>query len=121
MLNKPKYTLFKNGRYALNGLIEVSKNESSFKLQLVVFVVFGSISWLLPIDFVYSFILFSVLFVPIMAELTNSAIERVVDMVTKDYHVLAMNAKDAGSALVLISLIFAGFVWLGVLYINFIR
>ncbi len=121
MLNKPKYTLFNNAKYALSGLIEVSKNESSFKLQLVVFVVFGSISWFLPIDFLYSFILFIVLFVPIMAELTNSAIERVVDMVTKDYHVLAMNAKDAGSALVLISLIFTASVWLGILYINFLK
>ena len=109
--NKPKYTLFKNGQYALNGLIEVTKNESSFKLQLLAFVTLQAVLFFLEIELFYKAIMGLVLFVPIMAELINSAVERVVDLVTSDYAVLAKYAKDAGSALVLISLIFTSLVW----------
>ncbi len=55
--------------------------------------------------FSYSSILFFSLFIPISAEFINSAIERVVDLVTNGYHLLAKQAKDTGATLVLVSLI----------------
>lgn len=110
-LNKPKYTLFKNTRYALNGLIEVTQNEPSFRLQIVLFFCGMIIAYLLPIQFHYKAILATSLFIPIMAEITNSAIERAVDLVTKDHHELAKRAKDAGAALVFVSLVMLAFIW----------
>jgi diacylglycerol kinase (ATP) len=118
-LNKPKYTLWNNARYAINGLIEVIRNESSFKLQLLVFILMSTAAWLLPISTGYKMILNISLFIPIMAELANSSIERVVDLVTLEYHELAKRAKDAGAALVFISLIVTGAVWLSVLLLAF--
>ena len=119
MHNKPKYTLFKNTTYALAGLADVTKHESSFKLQLLLFVVAGVTAWLLPIDIVYKFVLNISLFLPIMAELANSAVERVVDLVTKEYHILAKQAKDAGAALVFVSLVTTGAIWLATLALAF--
>jgi diacylglycerol kinase (ATP) len=81
-LNKPRYTLFKNTRYALNGLLEVTKNEKSFRLQLLLFVVGTIVAWSLPILFLYKAILSVSLFIPLIAEVINSAIERTVDLVT---------------------------------------
>ena len=118
-LNKPKYTLFKNTTYALAGLADITKNESSFKLQIVLFVIMNAVAWFLPIAFHLKVILSLSLFIPIMAEVTNSAIERIVDLVTLEYHELAKRAKDAGAALVLISLVLTGAIWLSVLYIGF--
>ena len=118
-LNKPKYSLFKNGRYALEGFIDITKNESSFKLQLLLFVVMSVVAWMLPISFGYASILFISLFIPIMAEVVNSSIERVVDLITSDYHILAKQAKDAGATFVLLSLIFTGFIWLATLVVAF--
>lgn len=46
------------------------------------------------------------------AELMNTAIERAVDLVTKDQHVLAKQAKDAGSAAVAVTAVAAGVAWL---------
>ncbi len=114
-LNKPKHSLFKNGMYAVEGLIDITKNETSFKWQLVMFVIFGTIAWLLPISFSYSSILFLSLFIPILAEVANSSIERVVDLVTKEYHVLAKQAKDVGATLVLLSLVLTLGIWVTVL------
>lgn len=119
MHNKPKYTLFKNTTYALAGLVDVTKHESSFKLQLLLFAVMSVVAWALPIEIVYKFILNISLFIPILAELANSAVERVVDLVTKEYHILAKQAKDAGAALVFVSLVTTGAIWIGTFLLAF--
>jgi len=118
-LNKPEYTLFKNTRYALNGLVEVTKNEKSFRLQILLFVVGMAVAWSLPIEFVYKAILAVSLFVPLIAEIINSAVERTVDLVTFDHHELAKRAKDAGAALVFLSLGMLTFIWGLTLYAAF--
>ncbi len=116
-LNKPKHNLFRNGMYAVEGFIDIVKNETSFKWQMLMFAVLGTVTWLLPISFGYASILFLSLFIPILAEVTNSAIERVVDLVTSDYHILAKQAKDAGATLVLLSLIVMVLIWSAVLLV----
>ena len=118
-LKKPKYTLWNNAGYAINGLIEVARHETSFKLQLLLFLVMNVIAWSLPIPFMYAAALSVSLLIPIMAELANSAVERVVDLVTHEYHELAKRAKDAGAALVFVSLIFTGGLWVAILAVAF--
>lgn len=120
-LNKPKYTLIKNTKYALDGFIDITKNESSFKLQLLLFVVMNIVAWNLSLAFHMKAILSLTLFIPIMAEVANSAIERVVDLVTLQYHELAKRAKDAGATLVFLSLILTGAIWIVILYIGFVQ
>lgn len=118
-LNKPKHSLFRNGMYAIEGLIDITKHETSFKWQLLLFFVMSIVVWFLPISFGYASILFLSLFIPVMAEVANSSIERVVDLVTTDYHILAKRAKDAGASLVLLSLILTAGVWITVLLVAF--
>jgi len=118
-LNKPKHNLFRNGMYAVEGFIDIVKNETSFKWQLLMLFILGIVAWVLPISFAYSSILFLSLFIPILAEVANSALERVVDLVTQDYHILAKQAKDAGATLVLLSLIVMAMIWMSVLLIAF--
>jgi len=55
----------------------------------------------------------------IIAEITNSAIERAVDLVTLEYNERAKKAKDAGAAIVLVSVIFTFLVWVAVLMSEF--
>jgi len=117
-LNKPKYTLFKNTTYALSGFKDIILNESSFKLQIIAFVFFSIVAFILPIEIHFKIILSLSLFIPIFAEITNSAIERVVDLVTLEYHELAKRAKDVGATLVFVSIIFTILVWVSVLYIG---
>jgi diacylglycerol kinase (ATP) len=118
-LNKPKHSLFRNGKYAVEGFIDITKNETSFKWQLLMLSVMGIVAWNLPISFGYSSILFISLFIPVLAEVANSSIERIVDLVTSDYHLLAKQAKDAGATLVLLSLIVTTLIWLSVLVLAF--
>ncbi|MDD2789240.1 MAG: diacylglycerol kinase [Sulfurimonas sp.] len=118
-LNKPKHSLFRNGKYALEGFIDIVKNETSFKWQLLMLFVMGIVAWNLPLSFAHSSILFLSLFIPILAEVANSAIERVVDLVTTEYHILAKQAKDVGATMVLLSLIVTALIWISVLLVAF--
>ena len=118
-LNKPKHNLFRNGVYALEGFVDIVKNETSFKWQLLMLFVMGIVAWSLPVSFTVSSILFISLFIPILAEVINSAIERVVDLVTQDYHILAKQAKDVGATIVLLSLIVTLLIWLATLAVAF--
>ena len=118
-LNKPKHSLFRNGIYALEGFVDIVKNETSFKWQLLMLFVMGILAWNLPVSFSQSSILFLSLFIPVLAEVANSAIERVVDLVTSDYHILAKQAKDVGATMVLLSLIVMILVWIFVLLVAF--
>ncbi|MDH5631321.1 MAG: diacylglycerol kinase, partial [Gammaproteobacteria bacterium] len=51
----------------------------------------------------------------ILAELVNSAIEAVVDRISDEHHELSGRAKDIGSAMVMVSLVFLAVVWLVIL------
>jgi diacylglycerol kinase (ATP) len=52
--------------------------------------------------------------VPIV-ELFNSAVENVVDLVTKEFHPLAKNAKDIGATAVLFSVVLHITCWIVIL------
>jgi len=119
MLNKPKYTLFKNTSYALSGLLEVFKNEKSFRLQFLLFVILTLVLWWLPFSLVAKSVLQIISFLPLLSEIINSSIERVVDLVTTEYNELAKHAKDAGAALVFVSFLIEFIVWCLTLYISF--
>ncbi len=104
MNNKPKYNLFKNTQYALDGLIYAFKTENSFKLELLAGVFIIPAIFLLDIEMVYKLILICTAFLILIVELLNSAIENVVDLVTQDIHPLAKSAKDIGATAVMFSI-----------------
>lgn len=113
--NKPKYHLFKNTQYALDGLTHALKTETSFRLELVcaVFIIAG----IIYIDTTLNnklILLVSGILV-LIVELINSAVENVVDLVTKEIHPLAKNAKDIGSTAVMFSIVLHATCWILIL------
>lgn len=110
-LNKPKFHLFRNTYFALQGLREVFRNESSFRIEVLLFAVLQVIIFLLPVVLPAKAILSTSIFLPLFAELANSAIERNVDLVTMKYDSKAKAAKDAGSAMVFVSFLLTGVIW----------
>lgn len=114
MRNQPKYHLFKNARYALEGLMSAFLGEMSFRIEVMLFILFSLLFWILPLHISSKAILQASLFIPLIVELLNSAIERVVDLATKEKHQLAKEAKDMGAAAVLLSLFLTLFIWIGV-------
>jgi len=119
MVNKPKFNIFKNISYALQGAVTVLKSETSFKTQLLVIAIIGFVLLFIDISTISKLVLFFSTWLILIAEAFNSAIERVVDLVTQDYHQLAKEAKDIGSFGVLLTFIFIAVIWGLTLYLEF--
>jgi diacylglycerol kinase (ATP) len=115
MNNKPKYSLFKNTKYAIDGLVHAIKTETSFKLELLLSPIVAVAIYMLPLEFYSQMILFVTLVMVMIVELLNSAVENVVDMVTKEFHPLAKAAKDIGATAVLFTLLLHLGCWIAVL------
>ncbi len=118
-VNKPKFGVFKNVTYAIEGAKTVLKSEKSFKTQLLVIALIGIALIFINISTVTKLVLFFSTWIILVAEAFNSAIERVVDLVTQDYHQLAKEAKDIGSFGVLLAFIVIATIWGVALYIEF--
>ena len=105
MNNKPKYSIFKNASYAIDGLVHAIKTESSFKLELLFGIPIFIAIFMIDFTLTHKLILaITAILIPIV-ELLNSAVENVVDLVTKEIHPLAKSAKDIGATAVLFSVI----------------
>ncbi|WP_455756170.1 diacylglycerol kinase [Sulfurimonas sp.] len=105
MRNQPKYNFFKNTTYALKGLKDLVQTETSFKIELVIVLLLLPVIFLIDTTLTNKIIMFISLMGMLLAEATNSAIERVVDLVTLEHHDMAGRAKDIGSTIVFLSIV----------------
>ena len=69
------------------------------------------VALLLPVTVLERIALIAVLVLMLITELVNSAIEAVVDRISLDHHELSKNAKDLGSAAVMLAVILAVLTW----------
>lgn len=104
MRNQPKYNFFKNSSYAIKGLLDLIKNETSFKIELIVTIFLIPFIIFIDTTMTNKALMFISLMGMILAEAINSAIERVVDLVTLEHHDMAGRAKDVGSSIVFLSI-----------------
>ena len=111
MRNQPKYTIFKNTTYSLNGLVDMLKTETSFKIELFLSIFLIPIILIIDVTLTSKLFMFISLMGVLIAETINSAIERVVDLVTLEHHPMAGRAKDVGSTIVFLSICVFIVVW----------
>ncbi|MBC3861875.1 diacylglycerol kinase [Undibacterium jejuense] len=105
--------------YSIDGFKSAWKNEHAFRQELVL-VVIGIVAALaLPVSSFEKLMMIAVLLLILVVELLNSAIEAVVDRVSLERHSLSKNAKDFGSAAVLLTLIIAVATWSVILFNRF--
>ncbi len=113
---KPKYKFLANWGYAMAGVLAMLKNEVAFRIELAIILPALVISLFLPVSVETHLILVGVLFLIIIAECLNSAIEACVDLITSEFHEKAKIAKDCASAGVFFSVVLALATWAFVLY-----
>ena len=106
-------------KYSLNGLRAAWQGEAAFRQEaLLVMVLVPVAIWLGESGLHRSLLLGSLLLV-LLTELLNSAIEAAVDRQSEEYHPLAGQAKDLGSAAVFIALLNAVVIWSLLIYDRF--
>ena len=97
--------------YSMDGFRAAWKYEHAFRQELMVVVPGIVLALLLPVSTLEKLALVAVLLLVLVVELLNSAIEAVVDRVSLDRHPLSKNAKDLGSAAVLLACVMALATW----------
>ena len=97
--------------YSRDGLGAAYRNEAAFRQEVFLFIVFLPILFSLPVSPAFKALLLLANTLVLIVELLNSAIEAVVNLASPKHHHLAKQAKDMGSAAVLISLSLSLTLW----------
>ena len=105
--SKDKRTFKGSVKNCLDGISYVTKNEKNFKREIALGIIALILSYILKIDKIEFIIILTMICLVLTAEIINTAIERTVDLVTKEYHELARIDKDVSAGSVLVTSIFA--------------
>lgn len=105
--------------YSLQGLRAAWQGEHAFRQEMTLFIIGSIVALVLRISAFEKLMLIGVLALILIVELMNSAIEAVVDRVSLERHPLSKNAKDFGSAAVLLACLLAAAAWAVVLFNRF--
>jgi len=99
--------LYESYYHAFEGLSHALWTQKHVRIQLTIVMLVLVLAYVRGLDELRVLFLFSAIAVILIAELFNTAIEVVVNMVTESYHPLAKIAKDVAAAGVLIASMYA--------------
>jgi diacylglycerol kinase len=102
--------------YALEGLKHTVVTQRNMRIHFLAALGVLLLSLYLPMSKSEVLILFVTIILVLFAELINTAVEAVVDMVTEEYHPLAKVAKDVAAGAVLLTAGLAVIVGISVFY-----
>lgn len=103
---RPK-SVVESFRYAVDGILDVFRTQKHMRFHFIVMVVVLLAALLMDYSKRDILILMFVISLVLVAEMFNTAIETVVDIVVQEYHPLAKFAKDAAAGAVLIATVTA--------------
>ncbi|MDP2430987.1 MAG: diacylglycerol kinase [Pseudomonadota bacterium] len=102
--------------YSLVGFKAAWKHEDAFRQEALLALVLIPLAFYLNDTAIGRALMIASVFLVLIVELVNSAIEATVDRISLENHPLAKRAKDIGSAAVLIALVNVLVVWGVVLF-----
>jgi diacylglycerol kinase (ATP) len=97
--------------FSIAGLRAAWRNEAAFRQECALAVVLTPTAFWLGQTAVERSLLIGTVWLVLIVELLNSAVEATVDRVGMDHHKLSGRAKDLGSAGVFVSLLLTLLVW----------
>ncbi len=116
--DNPKKHFFAAFGYSVNGIASCYRTEMAFRMELVMIAVLFPLSFLIKQTLMEFLLLQGTLFLLVIVELLNTAIENVIDKTIPQRSTRAGMAKDQGSAAVFMTLWFIGLVWISLIVKN---
>jgi diacylglycerol kinase (ATP) len=108
-------------RNSKDGIVAVVREDVAFRHELLLGIVHLPLACLVPMSCAMRLLLVVLWFIILTVELLNSAIEKIVDLVSPEWSLLAKRAKDYGSAAVFCLLLGLGVCWGVILWENVFR
>lgn len=99
---KPK-SVAESFKYAVDGILDVFRTQKHMRFHFVTVVMVLLVALIFGLDKKDILVLLFTISMVLVAEMFNTSIEAVVDLVTQTYHPLAKFAKDAAAGAVLIA------------------
>ena len=103
--------ILRAAKWSLQGLRAAWLHESSFRLEVYLFIILAPAGWLLGQTGVERALLIGSGLLVMAMELMNSAMEAVIERYGAEHHELAGRAKDMGSAAVFVLMMNVILVW----------
>ncbi len=97
--------------YSMDGFKAAYQHEDAFRTEVWLAIILTPLAFYLAGGVIELAMMLASIFLVVIVELVNSAIEATVDHTSLEKHMLAKRAKDIGSAAVLLSLINLAVVW----------
>jgi len=101
--------------YSYKGIIHSWNNEAAFRQEVILACIMIPSAFFIGQSAVEISILILCVFIVLIVEILNSAIEAVVDKASPELNPLAAAAKDCGSAAVFFALIATLIIWLTII------
>jgi diacylglycerol kinase (ATP) len=115
MMNKPGRSgpsrILDAYKYSLKGLRAAWECEEAFRQESMLAMVMLPLAFWLGTNATERMLLIITVMIVIITELINSALEAVVDRIGTEHHKLSGQAKDIGSAAVMLSLLLCFLCW----------
>lgn len=108
--------LAKATRFSVQGLQHAWKGEAAFRFEIFCALFLMPTAILLNVSSIERIALVGSVFLVLIVELLNSAIEAAIDRISEERHPMSGKAKDMGSAAVFLALILFLFTWLTILW-----
>ena len=99
------------GQFSMQGFKACFQHEEAFRVEVFLAILLTPLAFYIGDSMQDLVLLFGSMFIVLITELLNSAVEAVVDLVSLEKSELAGRAKDQGSAAVLLSMILFVLVW----------
>lgn len=99
---KKKRTFIDSVKNCIDGIIYVYKTENNFKREMIIGLLVVIAGFLLKINITEWAIVILLINFVLVSELINTALEKTVDLYTKEYNEIAKVIKDAAGASVLV-------------------
>lgn len=97
--------LIKSFNYAVTGILTAMKTEKNLRIHYIAAILLVIVSLFFDLSRIEFMLLIFAASLVIISEMINTAIEKTIDMITKDYHPVARIVKDISAGAVLISAI----------------
>lgn len=109
--NRGIFRFVKAGQYSYQGLKATYRFEEAFRQEVWLCILFAPLAFYFAKTGLELALMLGSLFLVLITELLNSAVEATIDRIGTEHHELSGRAKDIGSAAVMLSLINVVVIW----------
>lgn len=106
-MKKTSKKIIKSFKDAIKGIIYIFQTQRNFRIQMFCFVLATAAAFILKLNFAETAIIIFAGGLVLVGEMINTGLEKLVDLISPEYHPLAGRIKDISAGVVLVSSILA--------------